>query len=374
MSHVSHLPCIHCESSVGSLDKLRSSPCPHLLHTNHPPSHLEARSIRQAIARARNDQERLTRKIAQLQAAMDALCKQSNNIDTFLSEHEAILAPARRVLPEILSEIFLWCLGHDLLKSAKSVPVVLGKVCRYWRSVAISTPNLWSSLDLNIHGKNVQSSSWLLNTALSRSGACPLTIILGMGMGKEGDEHFDSCLDAILNHSHRWKSMFFRLPSLALKLSTVRFKHALPVLEMLDICEQSSQSNVVLDAFEVAPRLRSLCTNMSPHFLKVPVDQLEYFDCFGRSQKGCLEWLHRCSNLNECKLFIGSDLDMGLSSSLLMARLQRLNKLQIFWEGGKHELVVEDLFNSLLTPVLSDLCIGYGTLGLTRWAQSSFVG
>jgi hypothetical protein len=65
------------------------------------------------------------------------------------------------------------------------------------------------------------------------------------------------------------------------KLSAV--KHALPILEALDIWEDGS-SDVVLDAFEVAPRLRSLCTDMSPSFLKVPGEQLEYFDCSGVSK------------------------------------------------------------------------------------------
>jgi hypothetical protein len=111
------------------------------------PSELEASSIRQAITQAKKDQERLTREIAQLQATMDALCDQSNTVDTFISEHEAVLAPARRILPEILSEIFLWCFADgSKLRSAKDAPIVLGQVCSYWRSVAISTPNLWSSL------------------------------------------------------------------------------------------------------------------------------------------------------------------------------------------------------------------------------------
>jgi hypothetical protein len=129
--------------------------------------------------------------------------------------------------------------------------------------------------------------------------------------------------------------------------------------------------DVVLDAFEVAPRLRSLRTDMSPRCLKVPGEQLEYFEWSGLGQKDCLEWLHRCSNLVECSVTIFGD--VGLPSSVVMARLPRLVKLEIVWVSEADLLVLEDLFNGLVTPALSDLCIQYKYAGSTQWSQSPFV-
>lgn len=109
----------------------------------------------------------------------------------------------------------------------------------------ISTPNLWSSLKLCIHTRNVQSSAWLVKTALSRSGTCPLNIYLSMSRRVDRNAHTNSCLDAILNHSHRWKSMSFRLPSPALrKLSNVTY--ALPLLQTLNVWDCSPDFNGAL--------------------------------------------------------------------------------------------------------------------------------
>jgi hypothetical protein len=300
---------------------------------------------------------------------MDALREQSNIVDTFISEHTTVLAPARRILPEILSEIFFWCLSDGILRSAKDAPIVLGQVCSYWRSV-VSTPKLWSSLSLYINRGNVQSSTWLLNIALCKSAACPLTIYLTITSGVGGRGDVNSCFDVIFNHSRRWKSVCFDLPSRMLrKLSAV--KHALPMIEALDMWDDPDDPGVVLDAFEVAPRLRSLRTDMSPRCLKVPGEQLEYFDGSGLGQRDCLEWLHRCSNLIDCSVTICGD--VGLPSSVVMARLPRLVKLKIMWESEADLFAPGDLFNGLVTSALSALCIQYEYAGLTGWPQLPFV-
>jgi hypothetical protein len=156
--------------------------------------------------------------------------------------------------------------------------------------------------------------------------------------------------------------MFFHLsPPTLRKLSAV--KHALPV-EALDITEDfadhdsdsDSDSKAVLDAFEVAPRLRSLRTGMSSHSIKIPLDQLEYLESFWSSRKGCVEWLHRCPDLIECELGVYETLDTELSPPL-MACLPRLTKLEIVWKDTG--IFILGLFNNLITPVLSDLRIEY---------------
>ena len=199
---------------------------------------------------------------------MDVLRSQKDTVDAFIRDHEAVLAPARKILPEILSDIFLWCFCDHMLMSVRDVPIILNKFKSYWRSCAISTPKLWASLRLCTYRNNAQSRAWLVNTALSRSGACPclreprLTTI---------DD--DASWDAIVNHSRRWKSLCFQLTSGGLpKLSAI--KNALPLLETLDIWDKSG-SHTVLDAFEAAPRLRTLFTELSPNVLKVPVEQLK---------------------------------------------------------------------------------------------------
>ncbi|KAF8205583.1 hypothetical protein K438DRAFT_1756949 [Mycena galopus ATCC 62051] len=62
---------------------------------------------------------------------------------------------SRRVLAlplEILAEIFTYCLPESdfVTPTLTTAPLILCGLCRQWRAVAISTPELWSSLDLNL--------------------------------------------------------------------------------------------------------------------------------------------------------------------------------------------------------------------------------
>lgn len=200
----------------------------------------------------------------------------------------------------------------------------------------------------------MRSVTWLTNTALMRSGARSLTVDLTMishaTIGWK--EYANLCLDPILNHSHRWKSVNFQLSSHALrKLSIV--KDALPALETLKI-QIPVAFDAVLDAFEVAPPLRYLCTNASPDVLKIPGEQLKRFDGIGVCQRHCLNWFHRYSNLIRSRIMIQGNIDTNIPSSL-MVRLPQLITLEII--EGEGLAVLEVLFNSLATPVLSNLSI-----------------
>lgn len=367
------LLCQNCASPLAHLNTTRLSPNSYLLGTNHPPSELEIYSIRRAVADAKSDQLRLERDIAQLEATLDALYNEKGVINDYIREHEVLLAPARRILPEILSEIFQWCFADGMLASAADAPVVLGQVCNYWRSIAISTPNLWSSLNLHLRPNNAKFKPDLANTALSRSGACPLTIDLiftGDDYDWDGDwdEHAESCLDSVLNHSRRWKSMYFQLPQCALqKLSVV--KYALPLLERLCIRPTSPPFDMILDAFEVAPRLSNLCTDMLPNVLQVPWENLKNFEGSGHNQRESLDWLHRSPNLVECVINFDYEDEWHIGQpSTSMAHFPRLHKLEVTTDGDDG---LEDLFNCLVTPLLSDLRIEYSDLG--PWAQAPFI-
>lgn len=138
---------------------------------------------------------------------------------------------------------------------------------------------------------------------LLSSGAWPLIIKFGLYMNACWDEHANSCLDALITHSHRWKSATLQLSSGGLQKPAV-VKHILPFLERLDIRETDSDFDAVLDASKVAPRLHSLHTDMLPNVLKVPWDQLEYFHGLGHGQKQSLDCFRQCPNLVECKVLL----------------------------------------------------------------------
>ena len=234
----SSILCENCRSSIAGLNATRSSPAPHLLSSNCPPLEGVARSVRAALVEAKSSQALLTHEIARLQATIDELCNQKQSVDKYIREHEAILSPTRKILPEILSEIFLWCFADGALGSTADAPVVLGQVCSYWRSVANSTPRLWSSLVLRINQGNIKSKAELASTALSRSGACLLDIECIIDDLAGSLDYVDPCLYTLLYHSHRWRSFRFRLSPSWFQPISQKFsclKGAMPILERLEL-------------------------------------------------------------------------------------------------------------------------------------------
>lgn len=336
-----------------NLDRLtRPSPAPHLLSTNHSPSKLEADSIRQAVVKAKSVQQLLADESARLQGIMELLCDKKKAVDQYINGHESLLAPARRILPEMFSEVFKWCCSDDDLEDATRAPFILGQVCSYWRAVAISMPSLWSSLFLRVNSSNAKSKVELARTVLSRLGTCPLTIEFSAAL-TNWDEDVDSCFDVMIRHSMRWKSAsFFAIPPCGPLRKLSLAKGALPILEELRIWQFSE---FVVDAFEVAPQLRSLQTNMPPSTLKVPLELLEHLHLCFVSQRACHDWLSQCPNLVECKFELDEDNDRH--PPLFAVNLPRLTKLQIDVSELNVRPDLGSLFGCLVTPVMSHLCI-----------------
>ncbi|KAJ6561804.1 hypothetical protein B0H19DRAFT_903367, partial [Mycena capillaripes] len=64
--------------------------------------------------------------------------------------HLALLLPIRRIPDDILRKIFVSCLPQtqNAAISPREAPILLCGVTSGWRHVALSTPQLWSSLHL----------------------------------------------------------------------------------------------------------------------------------------------------------------------------------------------------------------------------------
>ncbi|KAJ7482474.1 hypothetical protein FB451DRAFT_1029804, partial [Mycena latifolia] len=108
-------------------------------------------------------------------------------------EHEMAFLEARLhaytypvlTLPaEIISEVFTHFLPVYPQRPPTTgllSPLILSQICRQWRAMPIPTPALCRAVkvDLRTGRENrVDTELHLLNTSLSRSGSCPLSIVL----------------------------------------------------------------------------------------------------------------------------------------------------------------------------------------------------
>ncbi|KII89243.1 hypothetical protein PLICRDRAFT_40878 [Plicaturopsis crispa FD-325 SS-3] len=138
--------------------------------------------------------------------------------------------------------------------------MILGRICRLWRAVALATPRLWTALylDLDKPSKLPISKLWL-----SRTGGCPLTLHAHLGA-----KYFtvggasEPVLQVLMAYSPRWQSLTLQTSVESAKsLSAIRRR--IPLLHHLKIrlvgCDEShSHVQVLSNAFEHAPALRNL--------------------------------------------------------------------------------------------------------------------
>ncbi|KAG1736149.1 uncharacterized protein EDB91DRAFT_1143143 [Suillus paluster] len=142
----------------------------HHLSTSHVPSD-KVSTIHAVVTQQKSQLAALNDHIDLLNHTLDKL----QVIQARLKEKRALL---HRLLPsELLGEIFLRCLPERnyVTPSSNDCPLVLTRVCRQWRAVALSTPRLWSSLSISLL-KAEMSGSDAYKCWLEKARSVPLSI------------------------------------------------------------------------------------------------------------------------------------------------------------------------------------------------------
>ncbi|KAJ7737550.1 hypothetical protein B0H16DRAFT_1466190 [Mycena metata] len=220
-------------------------------------------SLSDQLSKCDEEVAKLERRITEINAHRAVLLGQYHDC-------KALLAPARRLPPEILGEIFAltsdsastsasangnFNYAASLERIANSSILALSQVCARWHDIALGTPALWSKVELDAvlwpspdTAKNAMS---LLQVFLSRGGNVPLSILIT----NNTDMPFHGpALQLLAQHSLRWRSATFKCPMADLRhLAPVNGN--LPILETLEIIHLGEGAET-LSLFEVAPRLR----------------------------------------------------------------------------------------------------------------------
>ena len=135
--------------------------------------------------------------------------------------YTSLLSPMR-VLPEdVLGEIFLRILPdpseHYPILSSDEAPLVLCRVCKWWREVACRTPSLWSSIHFvspRVPPKRYgyDRRKRVLEEWLERSGDLPLSISVTeigatMFVQQPEDEASKLLISVLQPHAARWRDL-----------------------------------------------------------------------------------------------------------------------------------------------------------------------
>lgn len=123
-----------------------------------------------------------------------------------------------QIVPEILSQVFEQYILNDAKSPAftsTGSPLTLSWVSPYWRTVALSTSDLWRSLrvlprrDTSHSAKEESHTALLVELWLSRSGIRPLRIVFESLGAKGRVELGQPLFDVICQFANRWEDMDF---------------------------------------------------------------------------------------------------------------------------------------------------------------------
>jgi len=275
-----------------------------MLHTNCVPSDDETVQIHQVVDKVGLEIAQLERDILREQDVLKKLERKCEELKVFHSDHLALLTPARRLIPEMLSKIFIQCLpsfNRLSTQTPQGTPMYLGQICSGWRAVALSIPKLWATFVMStyIRGTPLLRHN-LEHEWFSRSASHPLSLSISLS---DGDERQ---IDAITRVSDRWSTVYFNM-SLRNARRFSNIKTHLALLQHLKLgifyAHHLSSCNCPLDIFKDAPRLHSLSIWVEfdepiPYFtLKLPWSQLKQLHVMGWSRENSVKTLQKCTNL-----------------------------------------------------------------------------
>ncbi|PAV15829.1 hypothetical protein PNOK_0868700 [Pyrrhoderma noxium] len=303
-------------------------------------------------------------------------------------------SPFSKLPDELLVEIFLNCIEPDDIgcdaPSKSTAPLLLTWVCHRWRNVAISCPDLWTSITLNdlVDGCSLtKNSSNVLNALdmwISRSSPRPLSFnisytdvdeskkqssLLFLPDNEEYKNALNLLIDKLLTCQNRWKALELEvtgLPLLRPLLQALCTEPAAPLLESLQI--STSHLGVFGDTlsydFGLCSKLKTI--RILSQVVVPPTDghvllnltELELGYC--STLDACHQWIDKAPNLEILKTrfcTFDTTLDRSNGASHPIRRLEKLRILEISFLPVDSD--PSAFLDSLELPVLEDLYIKY---------------
>ncbi|KAF8905458.1 hypothetical protein CPB84DRAFT_1745415 [Gymnopilus junonius] len=289
-------------------------------------------------------------------AALRALYQRKHQLKMRINQEYCSI---RLLPPEIVIEFFHWLVPPftvaDEDEIFTSTPLFLGSICSAWRSIAWSTPTLWTSVNMRLKPSLNSTRTELLGQWLSRTGDLPLSLRLfsdeEVPWGTPSNS--GSALEVMRKYSSRWQDLDLRIPTSCYKFLPRR-EETLPLLRSLHVNPPGGQGERkhVIDMSSSAQiySLSLSCVfliSMKFRWNQITDLQLEAFYV-----DECLEALRQTSQLVSCALrniIRGEDGHAYPDSPL---SLPTLRNLSIDNEKDTH---IGSLLDSIAAPNLENL-------------------
>ncbi|KAJ3516341.1 hypothetical protein NLJ89_g1196 [Agrocybe chaxingu] len=267
---------------ISHLHRPLVSPLEHLLYgmSRHCATPEENVQIRQVIGDIHGRMQEIACAASQIERLHKSLVDEHEKMEELSRKHLVLIAPVWKVPPEILSYIFTLSAPpsslSELDEESSNPSLVLTHVNRYWRNVALSTPQLWTAI--YIDAPTLQHELCVPKLLAERSGNYPLTV-----RAYHHRAYSEEIIEFLASLSPRWEHVALdlcvemmeglrgiqgRLPSLrSVELtSVVRWRYDTP--------------RAHLGFFSNTPLLRhmAIASPFIPEFRALPWQQLTSYD------------------------------------------------------------------------------------------------
>ncbi|KAF5347536.1 hypothetical protein D9758_014504 [Tetrapyrgos nigripes] len=266
--------------------------------------------ISQFLLNAESDVKNYQSEIRKRHAEIVSFQNRISGLQRHMEACRSLLAPIRKLPLEVLTKVFIeFCAEETTMgKVFGCPPLTLSHVSGGWRELALSTPQLWSTIDIDFdHTKSRDSDeigwSQLVIEILIRSKKYSLTLSIHSGDTIENLQDADiRLIQTLAAQSERWRDVTLELDADSLldeSLSVIRGQ--LPMLESLTLKNLWEYPDFPeIDIFDNAPKLISFSAgSVSALDPTLPWNQLTNLQLTDCSFLEVLQLMEVCPRLHE---------------------------------------------------------------------------
>ncbi|KAK7049396.1 hypothetical protein VNI00_005997 [Paramarasmius palmivorus] len=258
-----------------------------------------------------------------------------------MAKYRSLLSPVHKMPPEVLGNVFAFACEEQTVSFRPDhipQPLLLSAVCGRWREVAVATPFLWTSININFAAwEKVEHYRHLLQQTqlfLERSKISPLHIYLNFNYKLPRDDAV-STLTVLVSHSNRWQRLILAgvtQDCLRQAVFSPLEQYGLPMLVHLDVSgltdQDTEDADFVCQLFAHCPSLTSLRMKndeVNPVRTSLPWQQIKMLETYFMYESG-LNLVPRCPNLERLALYcVGGVSEDPIPVTHVISPVQRLS-------------------------------------------------
>ncbi|PBK63073.1 hypothetical protein ARMSODRAFT_1024367 [Armillaria solidipes] len=379
LTHPSHSTsaCPTCGSISLRSEAVREPPSAallKLLQSNNLPSDVERGELIATASAWTSQISDIDQDIAQVQETLKALILKRNGVIQNLNSVKSALHPIRSISDSILREIFMLCVKgwddfvaattmttHDSLDS-RHPPWTLSQVSHQWRRVALSTPQLWSSISLNFSThKSYRDLSWSFKFGIHLQRAGHSRLVLSISSYNDIAKHH--IMPMLLTSTSQWGRLRVKMPFASFSPLSFSAKYLNSLIQLIIDDPVLDDHPCTIDTFRIAPSIVDFKTSPRvARYLDLPWKNLVNFQCEGLHSDRSLQLLGKFESAERLSLQFGS-CRVGCGRLREEVVLPRVSFLRLCAGDDYAKTTIADFFSKAKLPFLTTLILVYNHLG-----------